>query len=162
FTRAPWPGGYLGATQYHVWDLKPDSRSADELQELAELHSGARIGPDGTEVALTLAEYQERWQVARTRRPPWVAAKAPPKPAKRPVSPQVPAGERVKEKRPVQPPDYAALLVRVPDREGPPWLTAAEALADKDAGVRRAALETLVAAGADRPTVLALLVEAIK
>src|SRR5207253_231922 len=141
---------------FRVWDLRPDGRPVAELQFLAELHSGFRVDVSGTEVALTLPEYQERWKAARSQWPHLFAANAPEMPAQLPVKPPEPTDPKTaaaKPNRPESKPDYAGVIARVAANDRPPWPTLAAGLADTNDGVRKAALELIASGAIERPVV---------
>jgi eukaryotic-like serine/threonine-protein kinase len=151
-TRLDW------RNSFRIWDLKPDMEQVEQLETLAELHAGRRLTDSGVVVPLTLDEYRQRWQEARSRRPDWFAPRAPEQPEKVPTPPP----PSTPPPRPEQAPDYAAVLQRFSDDDRPPLVSVAAALRDQNDGVRRSALEAALTMKLDRPVFLALLIEGLK
>jgi hypothetical protein len=165
-TRAKWhDGGYLRASRFQVWNIGPDARPIEELGALAELHAGRRLAQTGEVVPLSPGEYQARWRDAKARHAGWLAPHAPDAPETVPAAPTIPkevALERPKPPRPEQRRDYIAVLRRFADPARPPFASLAEALDDKDPGIRRAAVDGTLALGPGTPFALAMLTEAMK
>ncbi len=162
-TRADWPNGNMRTSRFRVWDLKPDTRPIEQLEELAELHTGRRLSGAGAAVPLTLEEYRRRWREARTQHPDWFAPQAPEAPEKLPAPPAPkPLALGQPLPRPLRTPDYAAVLRQAGAADKPPLVSIAAAMQDKDDGVRRAGLEAALALPLDKRVVVALLIEELK
>jgi eukaryotic-like serine/threonine-protein kinase len=162
-TRYDWPNGDRRASSFRLWDLKPDAAPIDQLERLAELHSGRRLMDSGQIMPQSLDEYQRAWREARGRHTPWFAAKAPALPQKVPAPPPPkPLAFGQPLPRPKQAPDFVAVFKRFGGADQPPRASLIEGLQEKDENIRRAALEASLTTLPDRPMVLALLIEAMK